>query len=47
MPASLGLPPSFTVHDMLNDERFHWRTGPNYVRLDPGVRQAHVIRVEG
>ena len=47
VPASLGLPPSFTVHDMLTDERFHWRIGPNYVRLDPGVRQAHVIRVEG
>ncbi len=46
IPASLGLPPSFTGHDLLTDERFQWRIGPNYVRLEPGVRQAHVIRVE-
>jgi starch synthase (maltosyl-transferring) len=46
VPASLGLPPSFTVHDLLTDERFQWRIGPNYVRLEPGVRQAHVIRIE-
>ncbi len=47
VPASLGLPPAFTVHDMLTDERFQWRIGPNYVRLEPGVRQAHLARVEG
>jgi starch synthase (maltosyl-transferring) len=46
VPASLGLPPSFTVHDLLSDEYFQWRIGPNYVRLEPGVRQAHVNRVE-
>jgi starch synthase (maltosyl-transferring) len=46
VPASLGLPPSFTAHDLLSDERFQWRIGPNYIRLEPGVRQAHVIRVE-
>ncbi len=46
VPASLGLPPSFTAHDLLSDDRFQWRIGPNYVRLEPGVRQAHVIRVE-
>jgi starch synthase (maltosyl-transferring) len=46
VPASLGLPPSFTAHDVLSDERFQWRIGPNYVRLVPGVRQAHVICVE-
>ena len=46
VPAHLGLPPSFTVHDLLTDERYHWRIGPNYVRLEPGVRQAHVVRVE-
>jgi starch synthase (maltosyl-transferring) len=47
VPASLGLPPSFTVHDLLtDDERFQWRIGPNYVRLEPGVRAAHVNRVE-
>jgi starch synthase (maltosyl-transferring) len=46
VPASLGLPPTFTVHDLLTDERFQWRLGPNYVRLTPGNRQAHVLRVE-
>jgi starch synthase (maltosyl-transferring) len=47
VPAALGLPPTFTVHDLLADERYQWRIGPNYVRLEPGVRQAHVSRVEG
>jgi len=46
IPAHLGLPPSFSVHDLLTDEHFPWRIGPNYVRLEPGVRQAHVTRVE-
>jgi starch synthase (maltosyl-transferring) len=46
VPASLGLPPSFAAHDLLSGERFLWRIGPNYVRLEPGVRQAHVTRVE-
>jgi starch synthase (maltosyl-transferring) len=46
IPANLGLPPSFTAHDLLTDERYLWRIGANYVRFEPGVRQAHVIRVE-
>jgi starch synthase (maltosyl-transferring) len=46
VPAEMGLPPSFTVHDLLSDERFQWRIGPNYVRLEPGSRQAHLMRVE-
>jgi len=46
IPANLGLPPSFTAHDLLTGERYVWRIGPNYVRLEPGVRQAHLIRVE-
>src|SRR5579859_6360010 len=46
VPASLGLPPAFTVHDLLSGEHFQWRIGPNYVRLEPWVRQAHVNRVE-
>jgi len=46
IPASLGLPPSFTVQDLLadGDGRFQWRIGHNYVRLGPG--QAHLARVE-
>ena len=48
VPANLGLPPSFTAHDLLagDDERFQWRIGPNYVRLEPGVRAAHINLVE-
>jgi starch synthase (maltosyl-transferring) len=46
IPASLGLAPSLTAHDLLSGETFQWRIGPNYVRLEPGIRQAHVIRVE-
>ncbi len=45
IPAHLGLPPVFTVHDLLSDESFQWRIGPNYVRLEPGVRQAHMLAV--
>ena len=47
VPAHLGLPPVFTVHDLLSGERFEWRIGRNYVRLEPGIRQAHLNRVEG
>jgi starch synthase (maltosyl-transferring) len=46
VPAELGLPPVYGVRDLLNGERFQWRTGPNYIRLEPGVRQAHVNLVE-
>jgi starch synthase (maltosyl-transferring) len=46
VPASLGIPPSFTVQDLLSTEadRFQWRIGPNYVGLGPG--KAHVMKVE-
>jgi starch synthase (maltosyl-transferring) len=46
VPARLGLPPSFTVHDLLSDERYQWRIGHNFVALAPGARQAHVLTVE-
>jgi len=46
IPASLGLPPTFTVHDLLSDERYQWRIGQNFVGLAPGIRQAHVLKVE-
>jgi starch synthase (maltosyl-transferring) len=45
VPAHLGLPPVFTVEDLLSGERFQWRIGPNYVRLEPGVRQGHISLV--
>ncbi len=47
IPAHLGLAPSFSVEDLLTGERFGWRIGANYVRLTPGERQAHVLRVQG
>ena len=46
IPASLGLPPSFTVHDVLTDERYQWRIGANFVALAPYQRQAHVLEAE-
>jgi len=41
VPAHLGLPPAFGVHDLLSGDRFDWRIGPNYVRLEPGG--AHLL----
>jgi starch synthase (maltosyl-transferring) len=46
VPAHLGLPPAFAVCDQLSGERFDWRIGPNYARLDPWTRQAHILRVD-
>jgi len=46
VPASLGLPPSFTVRDLLTDETHLWRIGRNYLRLDPAGIPAHVLRPE-
>jgi len=34
------------MHDLLTEERFEWRGEWNYIRLEPGVRPAHVFRVE-
>jgi starch synthase (maltosyl-transferring) len=45
VPAALGLPPAFTVRDLLDGSEYHWRLGGNYVRLSPGERQAHVLEV--
>jgi len=44
IPAALGLPPAFTVRDLLADENHAWRIGRNYVRLGPG--QSHVLHVQ-
>jgi starch synthase (maltosyl-transferring) len=45
VPAWLGLPPAFGVEDLLDGNRYDWRLGRNYVRLGPGERMAHVMRV--
>ena len=42
---ALGLPPSFTVRDLLTGGEWTWKTGGNYVKLVPGERQAHVLGV--
>ncbi len=42
----LGLPASYDVCDLLSGQRFRWQVGGNYVRLEPGMRPAHVMRVE-
>jgi starch synthase (maltosyl-transferring) len=46
IPPALGLPAAFDVSDLLGDATFTWRTGSNYVRLEPGLQQAHLLRVE-
>jgi starch synthase (maltosyl-transferring) len=43
VPYELGLPPIFGVTDELTGERFEWRLGRNYVRLEPGA--AHILSV--
>jgi starch synthase (maltosyl-transferring) len=47
VPYELGVPPAFTAIDLIDDTPYHWRLGGNYVRLDPGERPGHVLRVEG
>jgi starch synthase (maltosyl-transferring) len=44
VPHVLGLPPVFTVTDLLSGQSFEWRMGRNFVRLDP-YRVAHLLRV--
>jgi starch synthase (maltosyl-transferring) len=45
VPADLGLAPVFGVRDVLDGSGYDWRLGGNYVRLEPGHRQAHVLEV--
>jgi starch synthase (maltosyl-transferring) len=44
VPPQLGLPPEFTVRDLLTGDRYRWRIGRNYVGLRPGG--AHVLKAE-
>jgi starch synthase (maltosyl-transferring) len=37
---------TYTARDLLTDTPFAWTGARNYVRLDPGVRQAHVLALE-
>src|SRR5437667_1584568 len=36
---------AYQVHDLLNDARYTWRGGQNYVELDPEIQPAHVFLV--
>ncbi len=45
VPYEFGVAPAFTVTDLLSVERFDWRVGGNYVRLDPAQRAGHVLAV--
>jgi starch synthase (maltosyl-transferring) len=47
VPAWLGTAPAFKVRDLLDDQLYDWSIGRNYLRLAPGQRMAHVMRVEG
>ena len=33
------------VHDLISDERFLWHGDTNFVKLDPQVNPAHILRV--
>ena len=43
---ALGVGHHFDVVDELTGEQWSWHSGPNYVRLDPGERVAHVLRLQ-
>jgi starch synthase (maltosyl-transferring) len=43
VPAGTGLPEEFPVRDLLTGERYRWRSGRNYVGLEPG--RAHVLKI--
>ena len=38
--------PAFKVRDLIDDQLYDWSIGRNYLRLAPGQRMAHVMRVE-
>jgi len=46
VPYEVGTPPSFTATDLLSGEAYPWHMGPNYVRLTPVERPAHVLRMD-
>jgi starch synthase (maltosyl-transferring) len=46
MPGDIDVPVRFAVRDLLTGDRYGWTHGANYVRLDPFVRPAHILRVE-
>ena len=45
-PLGLEIGGAFTAHDLLDDARYPWRDGQNYVSLTPGRATAHILRLE-
>src|SRR5262249_39126386 len=41
-----GGPDAYAAHDLLDSVKYSWRGERNYVRFDPGIRQAHIFRFE-
>ena len=37
---------SYTVRDLLDDTSYVWHGEWNYVRFEPGVRQAHILKMD-
>jgi starch synthase (maltosyl-transferring) len=46
VPYELGVPPAFTVTDLLDLGRYDWHVGGNYVRIDPWERAGHILHVD-
>jgi starch synthase (maltosyl-transferring) len=44
--APFNRPGEYRVRDLLDDTVYTWRGEWNYVRLDPDVRQGHVLKIE-
>jgi starch synthase (maltosyl-transferring) len=42
----IGHDQAYVVHDLMNDQRYTWRGRYNWIRLDPNVQPAHILRVE-
>ena len=40
-----GLAESYQLHDLISDERFLWHGEMNFVKIDPQVNPAHILRV--
>ena len=43
LPVATGLPPAYSVQDLLTGKEWTWHIGRNYVELEPG--KSHVLRV--
>jgi starch synthase (maltosyl-transferring) len=43
---SIGSAEQYTALDLLDDTRYFWRGDWNYVRLEPGIKQGHILKLE-